>query len=387
MPSLDTQPAPKIVPARSAKKMADEDSFALLQALLEAPIAAGIERRGPVVLRSVDPRHDRKPRRPAAPTWFDTLLQRSSQVLLVGSMLVLGYWFVNVPLSNWLHSRRTPTVRASGMVPNAAATRIVPTQTTLPVANAAPTFERPDLHSTIKIAQQRASSVPSSASATAPRATEPLVVDQQIASPTLDAAVLPTAIPTQAAAPLTPSPTMTLFWPTITPVQLGTISKPSPVPILRAPVIAQPAAPARSRAGSVLPTRLIIPALGLDVRIKEVFIVGNQWQVAEYAAGYLNGSGLPGVPGNLAISGHAGLYGAVFASLGALNPADDIYIDAAGVRYHYRLRRSSAFWPNQADLLDSTETPTMTLITCTNWDTQRLVAQADYVDSGPALDG
>jgi hypothetical protein len=26
----------------------------------------------------------------------------------------------------------------------------------------------------------------------------------------------------------------------------------------------------------------------------------------------------------------------------------------------------------------------MTLITCTNWDTQRLIAQADFADSGPA---
>ena len=118
--------------------------------------------------------------------------------------------------------------------------------------------------------------------------------------------------------------------------------------------------------------------------IKEVFIVDNDWQIAAYAAGYLNGSGLPGVPGNLALSGHAGLYGAVFAKLGALDPGNDIYVDAAGMRYRYRLRTASTVWPNQAEVLDSTETPTMTLITCTNWDTQRLVAQADFVDSSPA---
>jgi sortase A len=108
--------------------------------------------------------------------------------------------------------------------------------------------------------------------------------------------------------------------------------------------------------------------------------------LAEYAAGYLNGSGLPGVPGNLALEGHAGLYGAVFANLRALKPGDNLYVDAAGLRYHYRLRASNAVWPNQIEVLDSTETPTMTLITCTNWDTQRLVAVADFVDSGPVLD-
>jgi LPXTG-site transpeptidase (sortase) family protein len=138
--------------------------------------------------------------------------------------------------------------------------------------------------------------------------------------------------------------------------------------------------------GGALPSRLIIPTLGLDVPIKEVFIVDDQWEIAKYAAGYLNGSGLPGVPGNLAMSGHAGLYGAVFASLGSLNPGADIYVDAAGVRYRYRLRTASTVWPNQVEVLDTTETPTMTLITCTNWDTQRLVAQADFVDSSPLLD-
>lgn len=171
----------------------------------------------------------------------------------------------------------------------------------------------------------------------------------------------------------------------MTPVQLGIVTKPSPAPVQRDAAVAQ-AAPAGPHSAAALPTRLIIPALGLDVPIKEVFIVDDQWGVAEYAAGYLTGSGLPGVPGNLALDGHAGLYGAVFANLGSLNPGDEIFVDAAGTRYRYRLRTASAFWPNQTEVLDSTETPTMTLITCTNWDTQRLVAQADYVDSSPVPD-
>jgi len=315
---------------------------------------------------------------------------------LVGSVLVLGYWFANVPMSNWLHKRGAPTVRAAGALPSAAAirvspTRVSPTKMAIRVADAAPALGRSAPQNDIRISQQRASALPSAASTeaptAAPRATEPITVGQQIASPTLAADVSPTAVATQTASPLIPSPTMMLQWPTITPVQLDTVSKPSPVPVQREPVIAQPGAPAGPRAASTLPRRLIIPALGLDVPIKEVFIVHDQWQVAEYAAGYLNGSGLPGVPGNLALDGHAGLYGAVFANLGALSSGDDIYVDAAGLRYHYRLRTSSAVWPNQADVLDSTETPTMTLITCTNWDTQRLVATADFVDSGPAFDG
>ena len=390
MPSPDARLPRKTIPARSIKTEAD--ALALLQALLETPLASRDERRLPVALRSVDPRRDPKPRHPAAYTWFDTLLQRSSQVLLVGSVLVLGYWFVNVPISNWLHNRRSPAVHASGALPSVAVmhaspTRVSPTKTMIRVSNAAPDLGRLDPQNDIRAPRQRASAVAiaasSAAQTTAPRATGPLTAGQQMLSPALAAEILPTATILQpTASPLMLSPTMALLWPTITPVQLGTVSKPSPVP--NTPVIARPAVP---NTASARPTRLIIPALGLDVPIKEVFIVDDTWEIAEYAAGYLNGSGLPGVPGNLAMSGHAGLYGAVFASLGALNPGDDIYVDAAGVRYHYRLRTSSAVWPNQIDVLDSTETPTMTLITCTNWDTQRLVATADFVDAGPALDG
>jgi LPXTG-site transpeptidase (sortase) family protein len=389
MPSPDARLPRKTIPARSIKTEAD--ALALLQALLETPLVSGDERRPPVTLRSVDSRLDPKPRHPAAYSWFDTLLLRSSQVLLIGSVLVLGYWFVNVPMSNWLHNRRSPAVHASGALPSVAAmrvspTRVSPTKTAIRVSNAAPDLARLAPQNDLRVPRQRASAVPIAAStaaqAAAPRATAPLTAGQQVRSPALAAEMPPTAtVPQPTASPLMLSPTMALLWPTITPVQLGTVSKPSPVP--NTPVIAQPAV---RNTASALPTRLIIPALGLDVPIKEVFIVDDQWEVAEYAAGYLNGSGLPGVPGNLAMSGHAGLYGAVFASLGALNPGADIYVDAAGVRYHYRLRTSSAFWPNQADILDSTETPTMTLITCTNWDTQRLVATADFVDAGPALD-
>src|SRR6185295_15867969 len=100
----------------------------LLQTLLETPISASYERRGPVALRSVESQRYAKLQRSSNPTWFDSVLQRSSQVLLVSSVLVLGYWFVNVPLSNWLHSQRASTVRASGAAPSAAALRVAPTR-------------------------------------------------------------------------------------------------------------------------------------------------------------------------------------------------------------------------------------------------------------------
>jgi sortase A len=132
------------------------------------------------------------------------------------------------------------------------------------------------------------------------------------------------------------------------------------------------------------PTRLLIPAIGLDTPVKEVFIVDGAWEVADYAAGYLHDTALPGEKGNTALAGHAGMRGAVFRDLGALGPGAEIYLDAAGWRYHYRVRETKSVLPTQVDVLAPTDTPVLTLLTCTNWDTQRLVVVADLVDSKPA---
>jgi len=130
------------------------------------------------------------------------------------------------------------------------------------------------------------------------------------------------------------------------------------------------------------PTHLAIPSIQLDTPVKEVFVVDGAWEVADYAAGYLHDTGLPG-SGNTVLAGHAGLRGAVFRDLGSLATNDDIYLDAAGWRYHYRVRDSKSVWPNQVEVLDQTPMPVLTLMTCTNWDTQRLVVVADLIDSKP----
>ena len=130
------------------------------------------------------------------------------------------------------------------------------------------------------------------------------------------------------------------------------------------------------------PNHLVIPSIQVDTPVKEVFIVDGAWEVADYAAGYLTDTGLPG-SGNTVLAGHAGLRGAVFRDLGALAVNQDIYLDAAGWRYHYRVRETKSVWPNQVEVLESTPMPVLTLLTCTNWDTQRLVVVADLIDSKP----
>lgn len=131
------------------------------------------------------------------------------------------------------------------------------------------------------------------------------------------------------------------------------------------------------------PQRLVMPAIGVDTPVAEVFVQDGAWQVADYAAGYHHGSALPGTVGNTVMAGHAGLRGAVFRDLGALKSGDEIIIEAGGWNYRYEVREVTSVWPTQIEVLAPTPTPVLTLITCTAWDTQRLIVVADLVDSRP----
>ena len=131
------------------------------------------------------------------------------------------------------------------------------------------------------------------------------------------------------------------------------------------------------------PARLIVPTIGLDTGVAEVFVVDGVWQVADYAAGFLHGTALPGDQGNTVLAGHAGIRGAVFRDLPRLAPGDDLFLDSGGWRFHYRVRQLNSVWPDQVEVLHSRDLSELTLITCTNWDTQRLVVSADLLDSKP----
>ncbi|MGB9724212.1 MAG: sortase [Chloroflexia bacterium] len=138
--------------------------------------------------------------------------------------------------------------------------------------------------------------------------------------------------------------------------------------------------------GTLLPTRLVIPAIELDTPVKEVTIENGVWQVAEYAAGYHRGTARPGTVGNTVISGHKGLYGGVFARLEELNVGDEVFLYAGPHLYRYIVEEKKSVWPHQVEVMAQTARPILTLITCTAYDTQRLIviARLDREVSGEA---
>lgn len=149
------------------------------------------------------------------------------------------------------------------------------------------------------------------------------------------------------------------------------------------------------------PVRIRIPALGVDTRVVPVPkmpVNGSglfTWATADYAAGYHEGSAYPGQRGNLIISGHNNIKGAVFRPLSLLGDPDvpfpygiPVYItDARGRVFVYRfaaiykLREAGASLAERlqnARFLAPTDVPVLTLITCwpVNGNAYRIVVRA-----------
>lgn len=141
----------------------------------------------------------------------------------------------------------------------------------------------------------------------------------------------------------------------------------------------QAAFPTISRGG--LPTRVVVPAAGIDAPIAEVGVVITNgvasWETAWQAAGHHIDSALPGQPGNMVITGHVSVADrsnlAAFSTLETAAPGDTIEVYSGAARYVYRVDRVMVVPPDAVHLLRSESVAAVTLITCTRDLKDRLV--------------
>ena len=145
--------------------------------------------------------------------------------------------------------------------------------------------------------------------------------------------------------------------------QVGTSSP------VRAPAVARVVWP---------PTRIIIPALGVD----EVVVDGTDGPALRRGPGHQLGTALPGEVGNCVIAGHRNVYGSPFARLNELSMGDLIELKTPHhtVRYNV-LGQFSANDSDTSVLRPSPQDrpPRLTLITCTvphSWRRIVLVAES-----------
>lgn len=112
----------------------------------------------------------------------------------------------------------------------------------------------------------------------------------------------------------------------------------TPEPPAQATAPPPPAAPADKK-----PTRLVIPAVGIDSSVMSVGWTlveqnGRQysiWQVADFSVGWHETSAPPGEPGNTVMAGHHNIKGEVFRDLVNVEVGDEVTVYVGDTTYRY----------------------------------------------------
>jgi sortase A len=101
-----------------------------------------------------------------------------------------------------------------------------------------------------------------------------------------------------------------------------------------------------------------VPRLGLSY----VLLEGTDNQTLGRSVGHVEGTGLPGGPGNISIAGHRDTH---FRKLEWIHRDDEIVLTARdGTRDVYSVEWSRLFAPGDIQVLDESHGPAVTLITC-----------------------
>ena len=101
-----------------------------------------------------------------------------------------------------------------------------------------------------------------------------------------------------------------------------------------------------------------VPRLGLSY----VLLEGTDNRTLDRSVGHVEGTGLPGSAGNIAVAGHRDRH---FRKLEWIHRDDQIVLtSSSGKRFVYRVEWSRLFKPGDIQVLDESLGPAVTLITC-----------------------
>jgi len=118
-------------------------------------------------------------------------------------------------------------------------------------------------------------------------------------------------------------------------------------------------------------TRIQIPAIGIDAPV----VQGDGWEQLKKGVGQYVGSVNPGDDGNIVLSAHNDIFGEIFRELDQLEPGDQITLFTNQRAYNYVIVDNKVVEPTAVEVMDQTEQPTVTLISCYPYliDDQRIV--------------
>ena len=106
--------------------------------------------------------------------------------------------------------------------------------------------------------------------------------------------------------------------------------------------------------------RLQIPAIKVDAPI----VQGDGFEQLKKGVGQNVGSTNPGQNGNVILSAHNDVYGELFRYLDKLAPGDQVILYTQQRQYVYVVDRTAIVEPTAVEVMASTGSPTVTLISC-----------------------
>jgi sortase A len=120
--------------------------------------------------------------------------------------------------------------------------------------------------------------------------------------------------------------------------------------------------------------RIQIPSIKVDAPI----VQGDGWEQLKKGVGQYAGSANPGQDGNVVLSAHNDVYGELFRYLDRLAPGDQIILSTLQRQYVYVVDRTVLVEPTAVEVMASSGSPTVTLISCYPYlvDKQRIVVFA-----------
>lgn len=124
--------------------------------------------------------------------------------------------------------------------------------------------------------------------------------------------------------------------------------------------------------------RLIVPKLNID----QTIIQGTDWEALKQGIGQLqNGVNPADESGNLVLSAHNDIYGELFRHLDQLEAGDKFQVQTQTEIYTYEITGWEVVEPTAVHVLDSTDNPTATLISCYPYqvDNMRIVVSANRI--------
>jgi sortase A len=144
----------------------------------------------------------------------------------------------------------------------------------------------------------------------------------------------------------------------------------------------QPRSPSVSRPSGTTTVGMIeIPAVGLATRVLE----GSDARTLRLAVGHIPGTSLPGPSGNVGLAAHRTTF---FRPLRKIKVGDEIRFSTLAGTFKYRVVSLRVVFPNAIEVLNDTQLPTLTLVTCYPFDfigtaPRRLIVRAEMVPDSP----